>query len=355
MVVEGADRFGLAQLHQLRGRVGRGGVASYCALVSEAAPSTAAWEDLVAGRRAPETTEQARLVAVARTLDGFELAEADFELRREGDVLGLAQSGLPRLRVASLQRADHRDARGRRPAPRRGAARRGRRAARSGPRAPPSRARRRLAGGDRRRRAGERGMSAPAIRAASSRPGWTAGVADAGRVIAGSARGRRLVAPGEGTRPLADRVKQTLFAILEPDLAGCRVPRPVRRERGGRDRGAVARRGAGDVRRAGPARGDDDRREPRPDRAGRTERPDRPHRRHSWLAASAPGRRGRPGDPAGAVRPRRRRPAVRRAGPPRARSWRSSARTGAGACSRPGRGSSPSTSGATVRRRRSGC
>ena len=47
-------------------------------------------------------------MAVARTRDGFELAETDFELRREGDVLGLAQSGLPRLRVASLQRADHR-------------------------------------------------------------------------------------------------------------------------------------------------------------------------------------------------------------------------------------------------------
>jgi 16S rRNA (guanine966-N2)-methyltransferase len=48
-------------------------------------------------------------------------------------------------------------------------------------------------------------------------------VADAGRVIAGSAKGTRLIAPGEGTRPLADRVKQTLFAILEPDLAGARV------------------------------------------------------------------------------------------------------------------------------------
>jgi ATP-dependent DNA helicase RecG len=108
MAVQGADRFGLAQLHQLRGRVGRGGAASFCALISDAAPSTAAWDDLLADRRAPETTEQARLVAVARTLDGFELAEADFELRREGDVLGLAQSGLPRLRVASLQRRDHR-------------------------------------------------------------------------------------------------------------------------------------------------------------------------------------------------------------------------------------------------------
>jgi ATP-dependent DNA helicase RecG len=108
MAVEGADRFGLAQLHQLRGRVGRGKVASYCALVSDAAVSTAAWDDLVTGRTGAETTEQARLVAVARTLDGFELAEADFVLRREGDVLGLAQSGLPQLRVASLQKADHR-------------------------------------------------------------------------------------------------------------------------------------------------------------------------------------------------------------------------------------------------------
>ncbi len=108
MAILGADRFGLAQLHQLRGRVGRGTAASYCALVSDAAVSTRAWEDLVAGRATPQTTEQARLIAVAGTLDGFELAEADFELRREGDVLGLAQSGLPQLRVASLQRADHR-------------------------------------------------------------------------------------------------------------------------------------------------------------------------------------------------------------------------------------------------------
>jgi ATP-dependent DNA helicase RecG len=50
-----------------------------------------------------------RLLAVERTLDGFELAETDFALRREGDVLGLAQSGLPQLRVATLARADHRE------------------------------------------------------------------------------------------------------------------------------------------------------------------------------------------------------------------------------------------------------
>jgi ATP-dependent DNA helicase RecG len=94
MIIEGAERFGLAQLHQLRGRVGRGTDASYCVLVSAAAEGT---------------TEHERLRAVASTSDGFELAERDFELRREGDVLGLAQSGLPRLRVATLSSQEHRD------------------------------------------------------------------------------------------------------------------------------------------------------------------------------------------------------------------------------------------------------
>jgi len=91
MIIEGADRFGLAQLHQLRGRVGRGTVESFCVLVSDSTDATA----------------QARLKAVTEIRDGFELAERDFELRREGDVLGLAQSGLPRLRVASLQDKTH--------------------------------------------------------------------------------------------------------------------------------------------------------------------------------------------------------------------------------------------------------
>jgi ATP-dependent DNA helicase RecG len=94
MIIEGADRFGLAQLHQLRGRVGRGRWESFCVLVSDADEGT---------------TEYERLHAVASTLDGFALAEKDFELRREGDVLGLVQSGLPRLRVASLQREGHRE------------------------------------------------------------------------------------------------------------------------------------------------------------------------------------------------------------------------------------------------------
>lgn len=91
MIVQGADRFGLAQLHQLRGRVGRGTAESYCVLVSDAEDETA----------------RARLRAIAELSDGFELAERDFELRREGDVLGFVQSGLPGLRVASLVRRDH--------------------------------------------------------------------------------------------------------------------------------------------------------------------------------------------------------------------------------------------------------
>ncbi len=93
MIVEGADRFGLAQLHQLRGRVGRGTVESFCVLVSEATDPTA----------------RARLEAARDLRDGFELAERDWELRREGDVLGLVQSGLPSLRIASLQREGHRE------------------------------------------------------------------------------------------------------------------------------------------------------------------------------------------------------------------------------------------------------
>jgi ATP-dependent DNA helicase RecG len=89
MVVLDADRFGVAQLHQLRGRVGRGGVPGLALFVTDAEPGTPARE---------------RVDAVAATLDGFELAQTDLELRREGDVLGRAQSGgrssLQLLRVA---------------------------------------------------------------------------------------------------------------------------------------------------------------------------------------------------------------------------------------------------------------
>jgi ATP-dependent DNA helicase RecG len=86
MVIEGADRFGLAQLHQFRGRVGRGEHASFCYLLSDG----------------PSEDAQERLSVMERTTDGFALAQADLELRGPGDLYGTAQSGLPTLRVASL-------------------------------------------------------------------------------------------------------------------------------------------------------------------------------------------------------------------------------------------------------------
>jgi ATP-dependent DNA helicase RecG len=90
MVVLDADRFGVSQLHQLRGRVGRGTAPGLCLLVTEAAEESAARE---------------RLTAVAGTLDGFRLAEFDLEQRREGDVLGATQSGRrSHLRLLSLLR-----------------------------------------------------------------------------------------------------------------------------------------------------------------------------------------------------------------------------------------------------------
>ena len=101
MLILDADRFGLAQLHQLRGRVGRGEAESYCVLVSERYPSD---------RANPADDEQAavaaRLDALVATTDGFALAEKDLEQRREGELLGLSQSGLPPLRIASLSRAE---------------------------------------------------------------------------------------------------------------------------------------------------------------------------------------------------------------------------------------------------------
>ncbi|MBO0869956.1 MAG: ATP-dependent DNA helicase RecG [Micromonosporaceae bacterium] len=90
MVILDADRFGVSQLHQLRGRVGRGQAPGLCLLVTESAVDTPARE---------------RLAAVAGTLDGFRLAELDLEQRREGDVLGATQSGRrSQLRLLSLLR-----------------------------------------------------------------------------------------------------------------------------------------------------------------------------------------------------------------------------------------------------------
>lgn len=89
MVVEHAERFGLAQLHQLRGRVGRGAAKSYCILIT--------------GERVSEQAEE-RLNAMVRTQDGFELAELDLSMRGPGEIFGTRQAGLPEFRVANLVR-----------------------------------------------------------------------------------------------------------------------------------------------------------------------------------------------------------------------------------------------------------
>ena len=86
MVIEDADRFGLSQLHQLRGRVGRGRAKSYCILTSR--------------NRNQETLQ--RLKALCKTTDGFKIAEEDLKLRGPGDFFGSRQSGLPTFRVADL-------------------------------------------------------------------------------------------------------------------------------------------------------------------------------------------------------------------------------------------------------------
>ena len=101
IIVEDADRFGLAQLHQLRGRVGRGELAGEMFLVS--------------GSKAPAAIE--RLSAMESTSDGFELAEYDLSLRREGDILGNRQHGASVLKLVNVVRdsavvqAAHEDAR----------------------------------------------------------------------------------------------------------------------------------------------------------------------------------------------------------------------------------------------------
>ena len=88
MVIEHAERFGLAQLHQLRGRIGRGTERSSCML-------------LYKGSLGP--TAKARLAILRETDDGFRIAEEDLRLRGQGDVLGVRQSGLPGFRVARIE------------------------------------------------------------------------------------------------------------------------------------------------------------------------------------------------------------------------------------------------------------
>ena len=86
MMIENADRFGLSQLHQLRGRVGRGSFRSYCILVSDA----------------QNDTSLERLKVLCDTNDGFEIAEADLKSRGPGDFFGNRQHGLPTLRLTDM-------------------------------------------------------------------------------------------------------------------------------------------------------------------------------------------------------------------------------------------------------------
>jgi ATP-dependent DNA helicase RecG len=89
MVVEHAERFGLSQLHQLRGRIGRGAAKSYCVLMT--------------GGKVSQEAER-RLKEMVRTQDGFEIAELDLELRGPGEFFGTKQAGMPGLRVANILR-----------------------------------------------------------------------------------------------------------------------------------------------------------------------------------------------------------------------------------------------------------
>ncbi len=103
MVVLGAERFGLAQLHQLRGRVGRGGQRAYCVLVSEDAAESERLRAMTERKRGPD--------GVDRPLDGFELARRDLEIRGAGEFLGDEQHGISELRIVDLADVDPRLAR----------------------------------------------------------------------------------------------------------------------------------------------------------------------------------------------------------------------------------------------------
>ena len=180
MVVEHAERFGLSQLHQLRGRVGRGAHASTCVLLYQYPLSEA-------GR--------ARLDALVETTDGFVIAERDLEQRGPGDFFGTRQSGLPTLRVGDLHARPRAD---------------GGRAPRSGGVARPN------------RRAASLVELPVAQLGRAVRPGRSR-VAPM-RIIAGTLKGRRLSAPpGPTVRPTSDRLRETLFNVLGPTVDGARV------------------------------------------------------------------------------------------------------------------------------------
>ena len=222
MVIMDADRFGVSQLHQLRGRVGRGSHEGLCLLVTEAEA---------------DSPSRQRLDAVAATLDGFELSRLDLEQRREGDVLGAAQAGRrSSLKLLTLLADEDLIGRARHEATDAG---------------------RRRPGAGRPARAGRRGRRA--ARPASRRSSWRRPEAGSQmtRIIAGTAGGRRLaVPPGRAPGPTSDRAREGLFATVlgHPRHAwtGAAVLDLYAGLGRGRPGGAVPRRGrraAGRVRR----------------------------------------------------------------------------------------------------------
>ena len=207
MLIEAAERYGLSQLHQLRGRVGRGGHSSLCILFGDA--------------------KLPRLDAIANEDDGFRLAEVDLEIRGAGDVLGTRQHGLPELRVARLPEDTELLVRARDRADE-------------------------LLRADPELSEPEHALLRDAVARAlrlGARP-------DPGmRVVAGEFGGRRLQAPrGRATRPTSDRVREALFAILG-DVRGARVLDLFAGSGALGHRGAVAWRRVGRLRRARPRRG----------------------------------------------------------------------------------------------------
>ena len=207
MVMLDADRFGVSQLHQLRGRVGRGGHPGLCLLVTAAE----------AGQRRPGE----RLDAVAATTDGFELSRVDLEQRREGDVLGASQSGVPLAACRALRVLRDEEI-----------ILAAREAAEALLAADPELA------------------ATPPWPAAVVRPGatpWQSGLPGevVTRIIGGAAGGRRLATPpGGDTRPTSDRVREALFSAIEAwcgSLAGLRFLDLYAGLRRGRPRGLVPR------------------------------------------------------------------------------------------------------------------